>query len=344
LRLRVVRLVAKLPKNDVGRVIGKQLLRSGTSIGANYREATRASTKKHFTAIMVTALREADETLYWLELLAESNTVKQELLNDLANECRELVAILAASVKKAAALHTPHVAFTFTSSFLHLTSYFMTTRRTFIKEVAMTAAGLALPTFWSVRGAFAEALAPTPRQTEGPFYPDRLPLDTDNDLIIVNDSITPAVGEITHLSGKVLDSSGNPLHDALVEIWQVDGNGVYLHSASRHAQRDANFQGFGRFLTGTSGEYYFRTVKPVPYPGRTPHIHFKIKRLGADEFTTQCYIKGFPQNERDGIYRRIRDPKARESVSVDFKPIKESKAGELAARFDIVLGMTPQAN
>jgi four helix bundle protein len=99
--LRVVRLVAKLPKNDVGRVIGKQLLRSATSIGANYREATRSSTKKHFTSILVTSLREADETLYWLELLAESNTVKPALIADLTNECRQLVAILAASVKKA---------------------------------------------------------------------------------------------------------------------------------------------------------------------------------------------------------------------------------------------------
>jgi four helix bundle protein len=99
--LRVVRLVAKLPKNDVGRVIGKQLLRSGTSIGANYREAIRSSTKRHFTSILVTALREADETLYWLELLVESGTVRAELLKDLTDECRELVAILAASVKKA---------------------------------------------------------------------------------------------------------------------------------------------------------------------------------------------------------------------------------------------------
>ena len=217
-------------------------------------------------------------------------------------------------------------------------------RRQFIKGTAITAAGLALPTFWDVRGAFADALALTPRQTEGPFYPDRLPLDTDNDLIIVNDSITPAIGEITHLSGRVLDPKGNPLHDALVEIWQVDGNGVYLHTASRNAQRDANFQGFGRFLTGRSGDYYFRTVKPVPYPGRTPHIHFKIKQPGEREFTTQCYIKGHPQNDRDGIYRSIRDPKARESVTVDFKPIKDAKAGEFEARFEIILGVTPHAS
>jgi protocatechuate 3,4-dioxygenase, beta subunit len=214
-------------------------------------------------------------------------------------------------------------------------------RRSFLKGSAIAAAGVAIPTFWNVPGAFAEALELTPKQTEGPFYPNRLPLDTDNDLIIVNDGITPAVGEVTHLTGRLLDSSGNPLRGAVVEIWQVDGNGVYLHTADRNAKRDANFQGFGRFLTGSSGEYYFRTVKPVPYPGRTPHIHFKIKQPGDREFTTQCYIKGHPQNERDGVYRNIRGAKVRESVSIDFAPLKDSKAGELAAQFDIVLGTTP---
>jgi protocatechuate 3,4-dioxygenase, beta subunit len=215
------------------------------------------------------------------------------------------------------------------------------TRRQFIQGAAISAVGLSVPSFWNVRGAFAEALATTPRQMEGPFYPDRLPLDTDNDLLVVNDGITPAVGEITHLTGRILDVNGNPLRNALVEIWQVDGNGVYLHTADQHAKRDANFQGFGRFLTGSTGEYYFRTVKPVPYPGRTPHIHFKIKRARGTEFTTQCYVKGHDQNERDGVFRRIRDEKARESVLVDFKPVKDSKHGELDARFDIVLSVTP---
>jgi protocatechuate 3,4-dioxygenase beta subunit len=191
-------------------------------------------------------------------------------------------------------------------------------------------------------GLFAEELTRTPRQTEGPFYPDHLPLDTDNDLLIINDSITPAVGEVTHLSGRILDAKGKPIRNALVEIWQVDGKGVYLHSGDQHAARDKNFQGFGRFLTGSSGEYYFRTIKPVPYPGRTPHVHFAIKMKGRDKWTTQCYVKGEPRNERDGIYRSIRDPKARAAVTVDFTPVKESRIGELAAKFDIVLGFTPE--
>jgi len=122
----------------------------------------------------------------------------------------------------------------------------------------------------------------------------------------------------------------------------VDGHGVYLHSRSSNSEkRDANFQGFGRFMTGSSGEYYFRTVKPVPYPGRTAHIHFAVKLKGQDRFTTQCYVKGEPENERDGILKEIRDPKARNAIIIDFAPVKESLIGELAARFDIVLGFTP---
>src|SRR5437870_673102 len=210
-------------------------------------------------------------------------------------------------------------------------------RRGFLRSVALSTA------FFCVPGAFAEQLVRTPRQTEGPFYPDHLPLDTDNDLLVVNDSITPAVGKITHLSGKILDARGDPVRNALVEIWQVDNNGAYLHSgSSNHENRDQNFQGFGRFLTASSGEYYFRTIKPVAYPGRTPHIHFMVKFKGRDKFTTQCYIKGEPGNRRDGILNSIRDPKARASVIVDFAPIKDSRIGEVAAKFDIVLGFTPE--
>jgi protocatechuate 3,4-dioxygenase, beta subunit len=152
--------------------------------------------------------------------------------------------------------------------------------------------------FFAVPGLFAEVLTLTPRQTEGPFYPDRMPLDTDNDLITRSDGAD---------------------------------------------RRDAHFQGFGRFLTGSAGEYYFRTIKPKPYPGRTPHIHFAIKLPGQDKWTTQCYVKGEPQNERDGVLRGIRDPKARESVLIDFVSVPGSPADELSARFDIVMGYTPGA-
>lgn len=195
----------------------------------------------------------------------------------------------------------------------------------------------------SQRGAFAEELIKTAHMGEGPFYPDKLPLDTDNDLLIINDSITRAIGEITHLAGRVLTASGSPVRNAFVEIWQVDNNGVYLHSGSSDKDKaDANFQGYGRFLTDHKGQYYFRTVKPVTYPGRTPHIHFGVSKNGKRIFTTQMLINGHPGNENDGLFRSVTDPLLRETVLVDFNSIPDSKIGELSANFDIILGVTAE--
>ncbi len=209
-------------------------------------------------------------------------------------------------------------------------------RRHFLYSLTAGAALFTTP------GLFAEELVRTPRQTEGPFYPDKLPLDTDNDLLAINDAITPAVGEIAWVSGRILDARGEPIRNALVEIWQCDKNGAYLHSKTGNAdKRDPNFQGFGRYMTGSTGEYLFRTIKPVPYPGRTPHIHYMVKIKGQEKFTTQCYIKGHPQNETDGVLKALKDPKAKASLMVQFDPVKGSRIGELAARFDIVLGFTP---
>lgn len=210
-------------------------------------------------------------------------------------------------------------------------------RRRFLNRFALSSA------FFTTAGAFAEQLTLTPRQTPGPFFPSDLPLDTDNDLLILNDSFTPAVGQVIHLSGRVMDKKGNPLRNAVVELWQVDANGIYLHPrGGDRSKLDKNFQGYGRFLTGSTGEYYFRTIKPVPYPGRSPHIHFAVKTKGQAKFTTQCYLKGDPRNERDFIFRSIRDPKVKASVLVDFKPIPGTKTNEEAGRFDVVLGFSPE--
>lgn len=206
----------------------------------------------------------------------------------------------------------------------------MTCRRQFLSAVFATP------------GLFAEQLTLTPRQTEGPFYPDHLPLDTDNDLLVLNKSLTPATGEVTYLSGRILDARGEPIRNAQVEIWQVDSQGAYIHSRTGNAtRRDPNFQGFGRFLTGSSGEYLFRTIKPVLYPGRTRHIHMAVLPPGGERLVTQVYVAGEPGNYRDMVLRGIRDPKARASVLVPFAPLTGSKAGELAAQFDVVLGFTP---
>jgi len=209
-------------------------------------------------------------------------------------------------------------------------------RRDFLLRLGWSAALFAVP------GAFAE-LIQTPRQEEGPFYPDKLPLDTDNDLIIVNNSITPAIGEITYLSGRILDSRGDPIRNATVEIWEADHSGIYINTRDTRAPRDKNFQGFGRFLTGSTGEYLFRTIKPTGYPGRTPHIHFAVMVPRQERFTTQCYVQGEPRNDHDFVLSRVKDSKARNAVVIPFTPIKGSRAGELTASFDIVLGFTPEA-
>ena len=208
-------------------------------------------------------------------------------------------------------------------------------RRLFLRRAAFTAALFTTP------GLFADLLQ-TPKQTEGPFYPDKLPLDTDNDLLAINENLTPAVGEVTYVSGRILDAKGQPLRNAVVEIWQCDNHGAYLHSGtSNKAKADKNFQGFGRFVTGSTGEYLFRTIKPVPYPGRAPHIHYKVKRGGKELLVTQLYVQGHPGNEKDGIWKNLKAGEVRNSVTVDFAPLQGAKAGELTAKFDLVVGVTP---
>ena len=210
------------------------------------------------------------------------------------------------------------------------------TRRSFLQN------SLQLAPFFSTPGLFAERLSLTPHQTEGPFYPDHLPLDTDNDLLILNDFLTPAVGTVTYLSGAVLDRSGSPIQNALVEIWQVDSRGVYLHSrGGSRDKRDSHFQGYGRFLTDSKGRYSFRTLKPSPYSGRTPHIHFAVSSKGRRLLTTQCYIKGEPRNKMDLILNKIQSDQAKKYLLVDFKPVKEANFHAFRGRFDIILGITP---
>ena len=161
--------------------------------------------------------------------------------------------------------------------------------------------------FWHIKGAFAQELTKTPALTIGPYYPDRLPLDQDNDLLLINDSITPSVGEILWVSGRVMDSSGNPVRAAVVEIWQADTNGACIHTASPIANREPNFQGYGKFETASDGRYLFRTVKPGIYPGRTRHIHYQIKVPGRGDLITQCHFEGETLNASDMVLQGIRD-------------------------------------
>lgn len=210
-----------------------------------------------------------------------------------------------------------------------------TTRRHFLQTLGLSAALFTAP------GAFAEALMQTPKVGFGPFYPDHLPLDTDNDLILINDGTTPAIGEVSYVSGRVLGPDGEPIRNAVVEIWQVDASGTYIHSKSGgdKAKADKNFQGYGRFLTGSSGEYLFRTLKPIGYPGRCPHIHYAVGMKGREKWTTELHIKDHPLNANDGVTRSVKNP---EALCAEFAPLPGAKAGELAAKFDLVMGFTPE--
>jgi len=213
------------------------------------------------------------------------------------------------------------------------------------RRLFLASSGVMASSLWMTRGVFAEQLVETPSMTEGPFYPDHLPLDTDNDLIVISDSLTPAVGSITQLSGRVLGKNGKPINNATVEIWQCDGNGIYIHSQDskpRSNKQDKHFQGFGRFETNGQGEYRFRTIKPIEYPGRpAPHIHFKVKLGDREMLTTELMIRGYAGNDRDFRFRDVTKQYDRKLIEADFLPIPDSKTGELFAKFDIVLGITP---
>jgi protocatechuate 3,4-dioxygenase beta subunit len=185
----------------------------------------------------------------------------------------------------------------------------------------------------------AAALPMTAAQTAGPFYPVTLPRDSDNDLIQVAGNDAAAKGTVTYLAGRVLDVDGRPVAGARVEIWQCDANGRYHNVRDDRADQpiDENFQGYGQTLTGESGGYRFRTIRPVPYPGRTPHIHFAVSGAGLSRFTTQMYVAGEPLNHRDGVLMGIRDPAARARLIVPLRP-PEAEPAALAGTFDIVLG------
>ena|SRR5688572_13410356 len=99
--LRTIKMTSALPRGRAADVVGRQVLKSGTSIGANWREACRASSKRHFITTTEICLREADETLYWLELLSESGVIKPAGLAARIDECNQLVSIFVATVVNA---------------------------------------------------------------------------------------------------------------------------------------------------------------------------------------------------------------------------------------------------
>lgn len=220
------------------------------------------------------------------------------------------------------------------------TSYIPVDRRRFFNSMALASAGFTLP------GYLAEALTLTPQQTQGPYYPlaDDIPLDKDNDLIQINNNLSPASGVVTYVSGRVLDSSANPIPGALVELWHADANGVYTYfaGAGRNPAADPNFAGFGQFLTGANGGYRFRTIRPGLYPGRARHFHWGITIPGRlSRFTSQTYWSGEPGNAGDGALNSITNAEQKASVILDFAPVPGTTTGEEQATWDIVMGLTP---
>lgn len=186
--------------------------------------------------------------------------------------------------------------------------------------------------------ATATAALLTPRQSAGPFYPVELPLDDDNDLIHVAGQPKVARGQAAHVHGRLLDTNGNPLQGTRIEIWQCDANGRYRHPRDPGRREiDPGFQGFGHTTTDDQGRYRFLTIRPVPYPGRTPHIHVAVYPRGERRFVTQLYVDGEARNAGDFLYQRIPVEK-RPLVTAAFEPTASAGA-ELSARWDIVMGV-----
>ncbi len=204
-----------------------------------------------------------------------------------------------------------------------------TTRLPSRRLILGAAVAIAAPAVW--RSAPAQGrLRPTPAQTEGPFYPVTLPADSDGDLL-VQGARRYARGSTALLEGTLTDVDGRALAGAAVEIWQCDAQGHYHHPGDG-GRADPDFQGFGRVTVGADGSYRFRTMRPAPYSGRTPHIHLKVKLGTRELLTTQVYVQGDPGNARDFLWQRLRG-EDRAALTVAFEPVGDT----LRARFPIVV-------
>jgi protocatechuate 3,4-dioxygenase beta subunit len=201
-------------------------------------------------------------------------------------------------------------------------------------RLAGGAALIAMPALWLGPRAQTARLRPTPAQAEGPYYPVHLPADSDFDLLR-NGSAAPYRGTVAWVEGQVSDTQGRPLAGAVVEIWQCDADGHYHHPGDG-GLADPAFQGYGRVSAGADGRYRFRTLRPAPYSGRTPHIHVKVGLGGRERLTTQLYVRGDPGNARDGLWRSLRDERDRDALTVAFEPGGPERDG-LRAQFPIVI-------
>lgn len=212
------------------------------------------------------------------------------------------------------------------------------TRRQALALAALSCASLIIPP--RVLAAL-NAFVKTPSMTEGPFYPEAkdLPLDQDNDLTTFAGKSGVASGVLLDFAGRVIDDQGRAMKNALVEIWQCNAFGRYHHSLDNNrAPLDPAFQGFGKVVTDSGGRYRFRTIRPVAYPGRVPHIHVKVKSRSFGELTSQIFIEGESGNDRDFVLRAIRDEAQRKRVLMTLKPATSESGVKLTGEFDVVVG------
>lgn len=209
-------------------------------------------------------------------------------------------------------------------------------RRGFLLIGPLAVAGLSLTSRLKF-SALASKQGITPAQTEGPFYPDSLPEDRDSDLLRIAGEERHAKGDPLELQGRLSDPEGQPFPDCLIEIWQADAEGRYLHSGDRaEGAHDPAFQGYGTTRTDSKGHYTFHTIRPVPYGSRTPHIHFKVHPPNGEVLITQMYVAGEQLNESDWIYNRL-SPEERALVTVSLERLEGEEDVTWTGRFPIVL-------
>ena len=182
--------------------------------------------------------------------------------------------------------------------------------------------------------AQSAALAPTPNQPEGPFYPKTLPADRDADLTQIAGRAAKAMGTPLYLTGRVFARDGRPLGNATVELWQCDVYGRYHHAGDDGEPRDDNFQGYGVATTDVQGSYAFKTIRPVPYSGRPPHLHVRVRPASGPALTTQIYVAG---DRVDGdVVLSATSRGTLERLTMTLAPMPGREPGALTANFDIV--------
>jgi protocatechuate 3,4-dioxygenase beta subunit len=191
-------------------------------------------------------------------------------------------------------------------------------------------------------------------EVTGPVYGHGLIGELDNDLTRQHEG--EPLGERIIVTGRVLDGDGRPVRNSLIEVWQANAAGRYVHQGDRHpAPLDPNFTGAGRYLTDDEGRYRFVTVKPGAYPWknhdnawRPAHIHFSLFGPAfATRLVTQMYFPGDPLFDHDPIFQSVRDPKARQRLVSSFDLETTEPEWALGYRFDIVLrgrDATPMEN